>query len=115
MQSTIYNSPAEEAFMALVRSGLRDTVPAESLFESLRADEWEEIYRMARRQTVCGICYAAFCRLPDRLLPPHTLLTRWVARVDAIETANRAMAHATSSLIATLRLAGLHPGESPSL
>lgn len=110
MQSpTIYNSPAEEAFMALVRSGIRNTVPAESLFESLGADEWEEIYSMARRQTVCGICYAAFCRLPDRLLPPHALLTRWVARVDAIETANRAMAVAAASLIAVLRRAGLHP------
>ena len=106
---TIYNSPAEEAFMALVRSGIRNTAPAESLVESLGADEWEEIYSMARRQTVCGICYAAFCRLPDRLLPSHTLLTRWVARVDAIETANRAMALAAASLIAVLRRAGLHP------
>lgn len=110
MQSpTIYNSHAEEAFMALVRSGLSETTPAESLFESLGADDWEEIYSMARRQTVCGICYAAFCRLPDRLLPPHALLTRWVARVDAIETANRAMARAASSLVETLRRAGLHP------
>lgn len=110
MQKTLsYDSPAETAFMELVCSGLRGTTPDEKVFAALSGDDWEQIYTMARRQTVCGICYNAYCKLPGSLLPPGTLLPRWVARVNAIETANRAMSSALAVLVDNLRCLGLHP------
>lgn len=95
--------------MELVRCGVADTAPAQELFVGLTAADWEAIYTLARRQTVCGICYAAYCRLPGSLLPGAPLLPRWVARVNAIETANSRMGAAVGSLVASFRSARLHP------
>lgn len=104
-----FGHPAQKAFMELVRCGISGATPDESLFRPLSAEDWNSIYAMARRQTVCGICYDAYCRLPDSLLPPGSLLPRWVARVDAIETSGRAMSEAVAALVAMLRCKGLHP------
>ena len=95
--------------MELVCCGLSGANPNEKVFSNLSGDDWEQIYTMARRQTVCGVCYNAYCKLPDTLLPPGSLLPRWVARVNAIETANRAMYEAVASLVAKLRQLGIHP------
>lgn len=100
---------AEKAFRELLRKGLAGAAPAPSLFEGLTGDDWEAIYRMAKRQTVCGICYDSFCRLPGRLLPGGALLPRWVARVNAIETTNLRMRAALAGLVALFREARLHP------
>lgn len=95
--------------MELVRCGIGGGTPDEELFRGLTAADWETIYTLARRQTVCGICYDAYCKLPDSLLPTGSLLPRWVARVNAIETSNRAMASAVASLVEALVALGLHP------
>lgn len=100
---------AETAFLELLRKGLEGREPDHRLFGELAEPDWESIYGMAKRQTVCGVCYASFCRLPDPLLPGGSLLPRWVARVNAIETRNAGMQRALSELIAMFRRAGLHP------
>lgn len=97
------------AFIALVRAGMDGSAPDPALFERLSADDWEAIFRMARRQTVCGLCYDALCRLPGRLLPMGSVLPRWVARVAAIEAANGAMRAALAELLGVLEAEGLHP------
>lgn len=103
------NSPAHKAFMELVCCGVIGRIPDEQIFSGLSGDDWEQIYTLARRQTVCGICYDAYCKLPDRLLPDGSLLPRWVARVNAIETSNRRMSEAVDGLMKSLRALGLHP------
>lgn len=103
------NSPAQKAFMELVRCGTLGVKPDEGLFGGLSGADWEEIYSLARRQTVCGICYDAYCDLPDSLLPAGSLLPRWVARVNAVETSSRLMSDAVGRLIGSLAELGLHP------
>lgn len=105
----ICNTPAKQAFMELVRCGIAGAAPRQGLFRGLSGADWETIYTLARRQTVCGICYDAYCKLPDSLLPGGTLLPRWVARVNAIETSNRAMGIAVAQLVESLGAKGLHP------
>lgn len=102
-------SKTEQAFWELLQSGIHGTVPRIAFFENLTGEDWAEIYVMAKRQTVCGVCYHAFCRLPDTLLPAGELLLRWVARVAAIESANVTMRKAVVELVALLRKSGLHP------
>lgn len=103
------DTPASKAFLELVSCGISGAAPREELFAALSPGEWERIYTLARRQTVCGICYKAYCQLPDRLLPPDAVLPRWVARVNAIETFNHLMADAVSRLTGMLRAEGLRP------
>lgn len=108
MEATV-NTPAHKAFMELVCCGVSGAVPDEKIFSGLSGEDWEQIYTLARRQTVCGICYDAYCKLPDRLLPAGSLLPRWVARVNAIETSSRRMSEAVAALVKTLGALGLHP------
>lgn len=100
---------SEIAFIELLRRGLDGKEPDSSLFMGLTTESWENIYDMAKRQTVCGICYDGLCRLPGRLLPSGSLLPRWVARVNAIETRNTAMRRALTELVSLFQKAGLHP------
>lgn len=100
---------AENAFRELLRRGLDGREPDGVLFRGLTAADWEAVYGMAKRQTVCGICYDSLCRLPDALLPPGALLPRWVARVNAIENSNVRMRRAVTELVSLFRDAGLHP------
>lgn len=101
--------PARKAFLELVRCGAMGSAPDPALFRGLTAGDWETIYTLARRQTVCGLCYSAYCVLPDSLLPAGPVLPRWVARVEAIEDAGRRMACAVRELVDAFRRAGLHP------
>lgn len=96
-------------FFELLSCGLAGTDPEADRFRGLSPTDWEAIYALALRQTVCGICYDALCRLPDALLPPAPLLARWAARVGAVEAANRRMAVALSELVAALRERGVRP------
>ena len=104
-----YNTRAERAFIELVCCGVSGNSLDENIFRDLSREDWERIYAMAKRQTVCGICYKAYCKLPDSLLPDGHLLSRWVARVNAIETFNHSMSEAVTSLVSMLREHGFHP------
>lgn len=100
---------AAKAFLELVRAGMHGTAPAQAPFLGLGEATWQEVYTMAKRQTVSGICCCALCRLPHSLLPPPQLLTRWLAREDAIARANAAMSAALTQLLALFHQADLHP------
>lgn len=54
---------------------------------------------MARCQSVTGIMYRGVCRLPDKFLPPETVLFKWVAAVDLIEHRNLAMNRTIDRLV----------------
>ena len=59
-----------------------------SLFP-LSDKDWNSLFLMARWQTVTGIVYRGVCRLPDNLMPPHTILLKWTVATDRVERRNR--------------------------
>lgn len=75
----------------------------------LSGESWENIYRMARRQTVTGLVYRGVCHLPDEMLPPEKLLVRWVAEINAIEQRNHRMNAVLAELYEMFRNDGLTP------
>lgn len=75
----------------------------------LTPDEWQAVHDAARQQTVLALAADALQRLPDTLLPPDTLLLRWLAEADRIERRSRAMDDTVLSLVGLLRREGLHP------
>lgn len=93
----------------LLRAGLWDKEPDNLALFPLSVSTWENVYRLARRQTVSGIVYEGVCLLPDELMPPESLLVRWVAEVDALENRNRRMNEALAELYALFRASGLEP------
>lgn len=71
-------------FFELIRValGTRDaltTVPS--------ADEWKEIYELARKQTLIGVCFSGVERLPKEQRPPKELILHWWAITRQIEGA----------------------------
>lgn len=97
-----------EALLALLRAGLWER-KTEEVFFPLQGKSWENVYRLARQQTVTGLAFAGLQHLPDHLLPPQGLLLRWAAETDAIERKNRKMNVALEGLYTFFRAAGLNP------
>lgn len=96
------------ALLTLLRAGLWEREPdCLSLFP-LSETEWEEVYLLARRQTVTGLVWQGISYLSDELLPPGKLLVRWVAVVDNIERKNRLMNRVVMELQELFCQEGLH-------
>lgn len=52
------------------------------------ANEWTEIYKLAKQQTLVGILFTAIEKLPAEQRPPRTLLLQWYGYAEAIRTKN---------------------------
>lgn len=87
------------AFFILLRAGLWERELESMSCFPLKPDAWKRIFMMARCQTVTGIVYRGVCRLPDRLLPPESILLKWVTSVDLIEHRNCVMNRTIAGLV----------------
>ncbi len=97
------------ALLALLRAGLWEREVERLACFPLSPDEWEAVFRAARRQTVTGLVFRGVQHLPEGLLPPLGLLVRWMAEVDAIERRNLEMNRALAELYSACRLGELNP------
>ena len=52
------------------------------------ANEWKEIYQLAKQQTLVGILFAAIEKLPKEQRPPKPLLMQWFAFTENIRMRN---------------------------
>ena len=73
-----------QPFFALLRLAMTgeqfDSVPT--------AEEWSEFYQMAGQQSVTGVCFTAFPRLPKAQQPPVELMVRWMGEAEDIRRMN---------------------------
>ena len=51
-------------------------------------DEWEEIYKIAKQQTLLGFLFPAIEQLPKEQRPPKILLMQWFAITETIKSQN---------------------------
>lgn len=98
-----------QVVLALVRAGLWEREPVETVDLALSDEGWNNVYRLARQQTVTGLAFEGLRHWPERLCPPEPLLLRWAAEADAIERGNRKMDQAITQLYAAFRQEGLAP------
>ena len=59
------------------------------LGEDLGEAQWRELYRMAQKQTLVGVLFAAIERLPQEQRPPKSVLLQWYMMKERIVTMNR--------------------------
>ena len=115
----MYPNKEVNILFILLRAGLWEKEPESLSLFPLSGESWENIYRMARRQTVTGLVYRGVCHLPDEMLPPEKLLVRWVAEINAIEQRNHRMNAVLAELYEMFRNDGLTPvlqkGQSAAL
>lgn len=60
-----------------------------SLFGIPTSEEWNEIYLLAKRQTLIGVLFGAIDKLPKDQRPPRPLLLKWFAATEAIQEKNK--------------------------
>lgn len=87
--------------LILLRAGLWVIEPSKkelALFP-LNEEEWQEVYGLAKEQTVIGPVFQGICLLPDDIMPSMDLLQLWVAHVDNIEQMNRKVNKIVGELI----------------
>ena len=99
----------QRVVLAMVRAGLWERELDDLSAMPLSHDEWEQLYRICRQQTITGIVYQALQYLPDEMMPPCELLLRWTAEADAIERRNKKMNSALHSLVSLLAAHGIKP------
>lgn len=100
---------AHQLLFALLRAGMWKNLHGVSALLPVSPACWQQVYALARAQTVTGLVYAGICQLPDHLLPPPALLMQWVAQVEVIERNNRQANRALQKLTHCLTAQGLHP------
>lgn len=98
-----------QAFFALLRAGLWGAEKEVADFRELDATEWDDIYAMARQQTVRGLVYAGICMLPYELMPADSQLMRWAAAVEGVEQRNRHMNRVLGKVCLWFESQGLSP------
>lgn len=95
--------PMYQILFILLKAGLWGKKPERQTGFPLSAERWQELFEVARRQTVVGIVYQGIMMLPEELMPPEEVMIRWVAEVDRIEQNNSRMNRALKELLKLYR------------
>lgn len=75
----------EQLFFELIRVaiGSQDMLSRPPL-----AEEWKQLYAMAKKQSLVGICFAAVQRLPEEMRPPEMQYLTWMGMAAMIQLRN---------------------------
>lgn len=60
----------------------------EAFEDSLTTDEWRQLYAMAVRQSLTGVCYQGVRLMPEDRRPPMDILVSWAAQAETVRGLN---------------------------
>lgn len=75
----------EQLFFQLIRVALGN---AEGLSHKPSDVEWKQLYEIAKKQSLLGICFAAVQRLSENMRPPEMLYLTWLGMSTMIQKRN---------------------------
>jgi hypothetical protein len=86
MMNVMDNDTTLKRLLALLQHLIFGYPPETGLFEGLNPADWEALYLRAAKEGVLAESFDSIIAcLPQRQKPPHALLMKWVASIDAIE------------------------------
>lgn len=93
-----------EAFFKLLNAAIRgENAPEMSLTE----EEWENVFKLAKKHTVIGLVFCAAMTLPPEMQPPRRVKVRMALLSEKIQARNSEMNAALPQLYADLKDMGL--------
>lgn len=95
----------EQLFFELIRVALGNAV---SLSHKPSDKEWQQLYGMAKKQSLVGICFAAIQRLQEETRPPEMLCLTWMGMAAKIQQRNEVMNSATQKALELFRKDGFY-------
>lgn len=103
-------SVTDRALLTLVRSGLWECEVDNPSALCLSTDQWAEVFRRAKSQTVQGLLWQALDRLDDELLmPAGPLLGELAVQIDRLEKDSEKMLKEVKAIFQEMEAEGLHP------
>ena len=81
----------------------------EKLSQTPSAEEWNNLYMEAQRQSVVGVVLEGVQRLPQEQWPPQMLLLQWIGYNEQIKQRNLCINERCVGLLAKMASAGLRP------
>lgn len=90
----MFDNHLTRAFLDLLRNSLE----LGSFKHSLSSEEWREIYCMAVKQSLVGVCYSGVCGTEGIAKPPRQILLRWALDAERINGLNQKLNGASSVL-----------------
>lgn len=93
----------EQLFFELIRIVLGNAV---SLSHNPSDKEWKQLYDMAKKQSLVGICFAAVQRLLEDVRPPELLYHTWMGMAAKIQQRNEVMNASTQKALELFRKDG---------
>ncbi|MCQ2136527.1 MAG: nucleotidyltransferase family protein [Bacteroidales bacterium] len=55
------------------------------------AQQWEILFRQAKRQSLLGVCFDGVCKLPQEQIPPRELRHKWFVTINKMQAQNKMM------------------------
>ena len=93
----------DQLFFELIRIALGN---ADELSHKPTDNEWKQLYDMAKKQSLVGICFAAVQRLPEDMRPPEMLYLTWLGMAAKIQQRNEVMNEYTKKTLEYFRSNG---------
>ena len=90
----------DKLFFELIRVAIGSQV---CLYRTPKVKEWQEMYSMAKKQSLVGICFAAIQRLQEETRPPEMLCLTWMGMAAKIQQRNEVMNSATQKALELFR------------
>jgi hypothetical protein len=81
----------------------------ENLSSVSSAEEWNNLFLEAQRQSVVGVTFEGLQKLPQEQWPPQLLLLQWIGYGQQIKQRNAVLNDRCVELLSRLASAGLHP------
>lgn len=97
----------QQPFFALLRAGLWGTPADAALFGP--DTDWNELYRLAKGQTVAGILLDGIQTLPAECRPPRGLYLQWCNTLMVIEEKNHLLNRELANVLAVAAEADVRP------
>lgn len=94
-----------ELFFELLKCAIWDHTPY--IKSPLNEEEWQQLFSMAKEQTVTGIMLDAIAKLPQELQPQKQLRMQWIIAQKIIEKQNAYMNKELADMITEMESAGI--------
>lgn len=96
-------------FFEILRSVVNDNTCIDVTYlQRLSAEDWTELYRLAKRQGVTAVLFEKIQLLSKEVAPPRELLLKWMSHTMAIEKQTKAIYQRCADFAQLMHEHGLH-------
>lgn len=98
----------KKIFFDILRSVVNDCSLEQERLRGLSPEDWEAVYRLAKRQGVAAVLFEKIQTLPKEVAPPKALVMKWMAHSLSIEKQTQSIYQRCADFAQLIDEHGLH-------